>query len=133
MWYRLLGRWSLGLRCSMTTIIMLLLFPIGLYSYFFIEKKDQQKYQAVFDDFEVSTNKRKISDLEKLELFEQMLEQNGYEIVEQNRKMVVGEKKVLSMSFMMMGLGLYIVGLFFYLFYYFYFQKPHRVEFKTWN
>jgi len=117
----------------MTTIIMLLLFPIGLYTYFFIEKKDQKKYQAVFDDFEVSTNKRNILDVQKLELFEQMLEQNGYEIVEQNEKAVVGEKKVLSMSFMMMGLGLYIIGLFFYLFYYFYFQKPHRVEFKTWN
>ena len=114
----------------MTTIIMLLLFPIGLYTYFFIEKKDQQKYQAVFDDFEVSTNKRNILDSQKLELFEQMLEQNGYEIVEQNKKAVVGEKKVLSMSFMMMGLGLYIVGLFLYLFYYFYFQKPHRVEFR---
>jgi len=115
----------------MTTIIMLLLFPIGLYTYFFIEKKDQKKYQAVFDDFEVSTNKRNILDVQKLELFEQMLEQNGYEIVEQNKKAVIGEKKVLSMSFMMMGLGVYIIGLFFYLFYYFYFQKPHRVEFTN--
>ena len=117
----------------MTTIIMLLLLPIGLYSYFFIEKKDRKKYQAVFDDFEKKTNQRTISNEQKLEMFEQMLEKNGYEIVEHNKQEVIGEKKVLSMSLMMMGVGFYILGLFLYLLYFYLFQKPHRVEFKLWN
>jgi hypothetical protein len=103
--------------------------PIGLYTYFFIEKKDKEKYQAVFDDFQVNTLKREITNAQKLELFEQMLEQNTYEIREQTQEYVVGEKKVLSMGLMMMGLGVYIIGLFFYLFYFYLFQKPHRVEF----
>jgi len=114
----------------MTTILMLLLFPIGLYTYFVIEKKDKEQYQAVFDDFQTTTTARKISDAEKIELFERMLEQNSYEIKEQTNSSVVGEQKVLSMGLMMMGLGIYIIGLFFYLFYFYYFQKPHRVEFK---
>ena len=113
----------------MTTVLMILMFPLGLYTYFYIEKRDKEKYQTVFDDFEIKTNKREIPNKHKLELFEQMLEQNTYEVVEQTSSKVVGEKKVLSMSFMMMGLGLYIVGLFFYLGYYYFFQKPHKVEF----
>ena len=51
---------------------MLLLFPLGLYTYFFIEKKDREKYQAVFDNFEKSTNQRAISNNQKREMFEQM-------------------------------------------------------------
>jgi len=115
----------------MTTVLMLLLFPIGLYTYLVIEKKDKEQYQAVFDNFQASTNKRNISDAAKLELFERMLEQNTYEIKEQTSTMVVGEKRVLSMGLMMMGLGVYILGLFVYLLYFYYFQKPHRVEFKV--
>ena len=113
----------------MTTVLMLLMLPMGIYTYFVIEKKDKKKYQAVFDDFQKATVKRNISELEKLELFERMLEQNGYEIKEHGERHVMGEKKVLSMGLMMMGLGIYIIGLIFYLFYFYLFQKPHRVEF----
>jgi len=114
----------------MTTILMMFLFPIGLYTYFVIEKKTKKEYQLVFDNFQKKTSSStKITDAEKVHLFEQMLLQNGYTIVSINKSMVVGEKKVLSMAFIMMGLGIYIVGLFFYLAYYFWFQKPHKVEF----
>ena len=114
----------------MTTVLMLLMFPIGLYTYFVIEKKDKEKYQAVFDNFQVTINNKNISDAEKLKFFDLMLEQNSYEIIEENESVVIGEKKVLSMGLMMIGLGIYIIGLFIYLFYFYYFQKPHRVEFR---
>ncbi len=114
----------------MTTLLMMFLLPIGLYTYFFIEKKTNKEYQLVFDDFQKQTDSNaKLSEEEKLNLFEQMLLQNGYEVVSINRACVVGEKKVLSMAFIFMGLGIYIIGLFFYLAYYFWFQKPHKVEF----
>jgi len=114
----------------MTTILMMFLFPIGLYTYFVIEKKTKKEYQLVFDNFQKKTaSSVKMSDEEKVYLFEQMLLQNGYSIVKINSSSVVGEKKVLSMALIMMGLGIYIVGLFFYLAYYFWFQKPHRVKF----
>jgi len=114
----------------MTTLLMMLLFPIGLYTYFVIEKKTKREYQAVFDNFQKQTiNNTKLTSQEKINLFEQMLLQNEYEVIEINKSCVIGEKKVLSLAFIFMGLGLYIVGLFFYLAYFFWFQKPHKVEF----
>ena len=113
----------------MTTILMMFLFPIGLYTYFVIEKKTKKEYQLVFDDFQKKITNSKITKEEKKHLFEQMLLKNGYTIVSIDQSTVVGEKKVLSIAFIMMGLGIYIIGLFFYLAYYFWFQKPHRVEF----
>jgi len=116
----------------MTTILMMLLFPIGLYTYFVIEKKTKREYQRVFDDFQESTSlTNKYTNEEKINRFEQMLIRNGYEVTSITDNKVIGEKKVLSMAFIFMGLGLYIVGLFFYLAYFFWFQEPHRVEFST--
>ena len=111
---------------------MLFLFPIGLYTYFVIEKRTKKEYQAIFDNFqsEISDNTN-YTDAQKIERFEQMLLQNGYEIKALSSTTVRGEKKILSLAFIFMGLGLYIVGLFFYLGYFFWFQKPHRVEFKV--
>jgi hypothetical protein len=107
------------------------LFPIGIYTYFFIEKKTKKEYQEVFDNFQKQTvSNPKLTAKEKINLFEQMLLQNEYEVTELTKSSVVGEKKVLSLAFIFMGLGLYIVGLFFYLAYYFWLQKPHRVEFS---
>ena len=114
----------------MTTLLMMLLFPIGLYTYFVIEKKTKRAYQKVFDDFQIKTSSNsKLSNKAKLNLFEQMLLQNEYEVTQINETRVVAEKKVLSMAFIFMGLGLYIVGIFVYLAYFFWFQKPHKVEF----
>ena len=115
----------------MTTLLMMFLFPIGLYTYFFIEKKTKKEYQAVFDNFQIQTaSNSKLTSKEKITRFEQMLLQNEYEIIRINESTVVGEKKVLSMAFIFIGLGIYILGLFFYLAYYFWLQKPHRVEFS---
>ncbi|RUM71116.1 MAG: hypothetical protein DSZ07_01220 [Sulfurovum sp.] len=114
----------------MTTILMLLMLPIGLYVYFGKEKKDRKVYQAVFDNFELNTaNRTNLSNREKIELFEQMLEQNGYKIVHVTETSVKAQKKILSMGLMMIGTGVYIIGLFVYLLYYFYLQKPHEIIF----
>jgi len=116
---------------TMTTLLMILMFPIGIYVYFGKEKKDKIAYQKVFDDFHTKTLANKnLTDEEKLLRFEQMLEQNAYEIVEVSEHRVVAQKKILSMGLMMMGLGVYIIGLFVYLVYYFYFQKAHEVLFE---
>jgi len=115
----------------MTTVLMLLMFPLGLYVYFGREKKDQLVYQSVFDDFYHKTlQSKKINDAQKIERFEQMLEQNGYEIIELNEHKVVAQKKILSMGLIMMGIGIYFIGLLVYLLYYFYLQKPHEVMFS---
>ena len=115
----------------MTTVLMLLMFPLGLYVYFGREKKDQLVYQSVFDNFYNKTLQNKnLNDAQKIERFEQMLEQNGYEIIELNEHKVIAQKKILSMGLIMMGIGIYFIGLLVYLLYYFYLQKPHEVMFS---
>jgi len=114
----------------MTTILMLLMFPIGLYVYYGMEKKDNRAYQAVFDNFYKETlNNKKLTKKDKLIRFEQMLEQNGYKIVEVTSTKVVAQKKILSMGLMMIGVGIYFIGLLVYLLYYFYIQAPHKIVF----
>ena len=114
----------------MTTILMLLMFPIGLYVYYGVEKKDKRVYQSVFDNFYSETlNSKNLTEHEKIIRFEQMLDQNGYKIVEVTDRKVVAQKKILSMGLMMIGIGIYFIGLLVYLLYYFYLQKPHEIVF----
>jgi hypothetical protein len=106
------------------------MFPIGLYVYFNVEKQDTKRYLAVFDDFYHQTlQSSSLSDADKIVLFERMLEKNGYKLVEVTKSRVVAEKKILSMGLMMIGIGIYFIGLLVYLLYYFYLQKPHKIEF----
>ncbi|CAA6822039.1 MAG: Unknown protein [uncultured Sulfurovum sp.] len=115
----------------MTTVLMILMLPMGLYVYFWVEKKDQIAYQKVFDDYQQKiVNNQNLTDAQKIVKFEQMLEQNGYEVTEVTLKRVVAKRKILSMGLIMIGLGLYIVGLFVYLFYFYVLQKPHTVVFE---
>ena len=114
----------------MTTILMLLMFPIGLYVYYGVEKKDNRAYRAVFNNFHMDTVKNmNLTNNEKIIQFEEMLKKNGYKIVEVTTKKVVAEKKVLSMGLMMIGVGIYFIGLLVYLLYYFYLQKPNKIVF----
>ena len=94
-----------------------------------LEAWEAGERKPTFKQAKTLANKN-LTEKEKLLRFEQMLEQNAYEIVEVSEHRVVGQKKVLSMGLMMMGLGVYIIGLFVYLVYYFYFQKAHEVLFE---
>ena len=115
----------------MSQVIMMFLFPIGLYFYFFVERKDKPKYQKVFDDFqEKIQNDDSLSSEEKMRKYEDMLRQNGYTIVDTTRTSIKGEKRILGMSLLAMSIGAYYVGVFVYLAYYFWMQKPHVVEYE---
>jgi len=113
----------------MTTIIMLFAFPIGIYI-LLGEKKNMQKYQAIFDDFYKNiTEDSDIDDKTKIKLFQDMLYNNRYEVVFADKQKVIGEKKIFSVGWMFVGIGTVYVGLIIYIIYFFYFQKPHHVEF----
>ena len=115
----------------MSQVIMIFLFPIAVYFYFFVECRDRPKYQKVFDDFGVNIKENStLSNAEKKEHYIQMLTQNGYTITQNTKTQVVGEKKILSMSLLAMGIGAYFVGAFVYLGYYFWIQKPHVVVYE---
>ena len=116
----------------MSQVIMMFLFPIGLYFYFFVERRDRPKYQKIFDDFGVKVRENStLSDAEKKEQYIQMLKQNGYKITNTTETQVEGEKKILSMSLLAMSIGAYYVGVFVYLGYYFWVQKPHVVVYEV--
>ena len=116
----------------MSQVIMMFLFPIGLYFYFFVERKDKPKYQKIFDDFNVKIqNDKTLTNEEKMRQYAEMLRQNGYKIVESSRTQIKGEKRILSMSLLAMSIGLYYVGVLVYLAYYFWIQKPHVVEYRV--
>ena len=115
----------------MTQVIMLFLFPIGFYFYFVVERKEKPKYQEIFDNFgKKIRDNNALTNESKIEYFRDMLLKNGYHIKNINSKEVIGEKRILSMSLLTMSLGVFYVGIIFYLIYYLYFQKPHRVEYK---
>ena len=116
----------------MSQVIMMLLFPIGLYFYFFVEKKARPAYYKVFTNFEEEIqSKDGLTDNEKLQRFSDMLKKNDYTIIDTTETSITGERKIFSMSLFAMSVGVYYVGVIVYLLYFFYFQKPHIITFNT--
>ena len=104
--------------------------PIGIYTLHF-EQKSQKKYNALFDNFYQKTMANpKLNQEEKYSLLTQLLERNGYEFIEESEHRIVGEKKVLSLGWIILGVGLLYIGVIFYLIYYYFIQKPHRVSYE---
>ena len=104
--------------------------PIGIYTIRF-ERKSKEKYNALFEDFYQKTIKNeKLSQKDKHSLMMQLLGRNGYNIVQDSQSLVVGEKKILSLGWIILGLGFVYVGVIFYLIYYYFMQKPHKLVYK---
>lgn len=99
----------------MSQVIMFLLFPIGLYFYFFQERKARPVYEKVFNDFNNDTrDDHTLSHSEKMQRYKDMLSKNEYKIIEKTDTSVTGEKKIFSMSLFAMSVGVYYVGAVFY-------------------
>ncbi len=108
----------------MTTILLMLMFPIGMIFYY-NERKSKGKYQAVFDDYiDKVDHSDDLSKSEKLERVQKLFLANRYDIILKTEDEIVGERKIFSM-------GLFMMGLFFYVFYYFFLQKPHSIGYKV--
>jgi len=104
--------------------------PIGIYTILF-EQKSKKKYNALFEEFYQKTiNNKKLSQEEKLGLITELLERNSYTIVEESDHHLVGERRILSLGWIILGLGLLYVGVIFYLIYYYLIQKPHRLVYE---
>ena len=105
--------------------------PIGIYTLIF-ERKSKKKYNALFDDFYQKTiNNPKLSQEEKHAHMVELLTRNGYELQEETPHKVVGEKKILSLGWIILGIGFLYVGVIFYLGYYYLMQKPHRLVYEV--
>ncbi len=115
----------------MTTIIMLISLPIGIYI-LFKEKKEMQKYQAIFDNFYKNlASDNSLSNDKKINLAKEMFYKNNYNIVKSTDESVMAEKKLFSVGWLFVGIGTLYVGLIVYIIYFFYFQKPHILIFDT--
>jgi hypothetical protein len=109
----------------------MLLFPIGLYFYFFVEKKARPAYDKVFTDFETEIQEdTSLLETDKIQHYKEMLLKNEYKIINVTSHCIAGEKRIFSMSLFAMSIGFYYVGAVIYLLYFYYFQTPHRVTFK---
>jgi hypothetical protein len=106
----------------MSTILLLLMFPIGALFYW-NEQKNKGKYQAVFDNYMDKVDAdAQLTDMQKITQVRKLFLANRYEVTFQNEKEIIAERKVLSM-------GLLLMGLFFYVFYFFFFQKAHSISY----
>ena len=116
----------------MSQVIMILLFPIGLFFYIFKELPYMEKYHATFDDYAHKLHQdTALTPAEKLSRYRDMLRHNDYTIVEKTSDSLVAEKQVFSMSLFAMGVGVYMIGGAVYYLYYRYVQRPHRVSFSV--
>ena len=115
----------------MSQVIMWFLLPIGLYFYFYKERPSRPAYNKVFTDFEIEIqDDATLSDTDKMRRYKEMLLKNEYKVVTMNSNCIEGEKRIFSMSLFAISAGLYLVGVVFYLLYWYYLQTPHRVTFK---
>ena len=107
----------------MSTILLMLLLPIGSLFYF-NEQKNRGKYQAVFDDYIEKVDKSSdLSKSQKIEQVRKLFLANRYEVTYESEDEIIAERKILSMGLLMMGLFLYV-------FYFYFFQKPHKIIYK---
>jgi uncharacterized membrane protein YukC len=115
----------------MTTIIMLISLPIGIYI-LFQEKEGMRKYQAVFDNFygELQADNSLLKE-EKLQLLQDMFYKNHYDVIQMQENSITAQKKLFSVGWLFVGIGTFYVGLIVYMLYYFYFQKPHVLVFEV--
>ena len=105
--------------------------PIGIYTILF-EKKSKQKYDALFEDFYQKTiGNNKLSQNEKHAQMTELLRRNSYTIVKESEHTLIGERKILSLGWIILGLGFLYIGVIFYLIYYYFIQKPHRLVYEV--
>ena len=113
----------------MNTIIMIFALPLGLYL-LSKEGESRRNYESVFSDFYSQTKAdTTLTKEQKIDRLKEMLYQNGYEVT-QDEKTLIGKKKIFSIAWMTVGIGLAYIGLLLYILYFLYFQKPHIVTFN---
>lgn len=112
----------------MGTILLLLLFPIGLITYFW-DKKNYQQTLETFENYIVKIKHADLQDEDKIEKIDHMFYNNNYKITSKDTSTLRVEKKHFNIGILLMVFGLFnyfgIVG---YIVYYKFFLKPRRLN-----
>ena len=112
----------------MGTVIMVLIFPLGL-AFFFFEKRTNRENQELFNTYVEKIKNSGLSNSETLKIIDQMYYDNGYKRVLLNDEELIVEKKnfQLGVALMMLGTMAYF-GPFFYYLYFRYLKKPDQIH-----
>ncbi|MDD2369662.1 MAG: hypothetical protein PHQ90_10195 [Sulfuricurvum sp.] len=112
----------------MSTIIMLFILPLGIAVYFW-DRRNYAQNLGVFRDYISQITHADLPDTEKMERIDEMFYQNGYTRIERTATRLIIEKKHFNIGVLFISLGaLTYFGLFIYLIYYRFFQKPRRLS-----
>lgn len=108
----------------MSTIIMMFILPLGIVVYFWDRRNYTQNLQ-LFRKYIDTISRSELSNAQKLDKIDEMFYHNGYRIVERADLYLVVAKKHFNIGVLFIWLGLLTYfGLFIYLLYYRFFQKP---------
>lgn len=112
----------------MSTIIMMFILPLGILVYFWDRRNYTQNLQ-LFNKYIDTISRSELSNAQKLDKIDEMFYHNGYRIVERSDLYLVVAKKHFNIGVLFIWLGLLTYfGLFIYLLYYRFFQKPRILK-----
>ncbi len=106
---------------------MLFILPIGILVYFW-DRRNEAQSMALFSDYIVKMQHADFDDSHRLRHIDAMLYENGYTIILKEERTLAAEKKHFNIGvlFILFGLLNYF-GIFAYVIYYRFFQKPRRL------
>jgi hypothetical protein len=113
----------------MTTVFMLVMFPIGVIMLFW-EKRTRQENLELFMEFtQEVVNHDEYDDETKVKKIVHMYEINHFKVLSQTKEEAVVEKKHVSVALIFMSYGsLNLIGLGIYIIYFFFFKKPEQIR-----
>ena len=112
----------------MTTIILLLMFPIGIAVYFF-DKKLKKQNEEIFNAYVEKIMLMDISKKDMLDQIDEMYYANGYKRVSKTDTTLLLEKKHFNLGVLFMFFGVFLYfGIIFYLIYYYFILTPEKID-----
>ncbi|WP_310439955.1 hypothetical protein [Sulfuricurvum sp.] len=117
----------------MSTIIMLFILPLGILVYFW-DRRNYAQNLLLFRDYISQMYYADLPQSDKMDQIDEMFYQNGYTRIERSESRLIVEKKHFNIGLLFISVGaLTYFGLFIYLLYYRFVQKPRRLSVDLGN
>lgn len=112
----------------MSTIIMLFILPLGILVYFW-DRRNYAQNLLLFREYISQINYSDLPQSEKMDRIDEMFYKNGYTRIGRSDTRLIVEKKHFNIGILFISVGaLTYFGLFIYLLYYRFVQKPRRLS-----
>ena len=117
----------------MSTIIMLFILPLGILVYFW-DRRNYAQNLLLFREYISQINYADLPQSEKMDRIDEMFYKNGYTRIGRSDTRLIVEKKHFNIGILFISVGaLTYFGLFIYLLYYRFVQKPRRLSVDLGN